>query len=98
MFRKGTKEIEITEPRTKNQTCDWISRCGREFIDHLSFSFSLGFSVFQLFGLRKKHLDCKLFAAKANEKQSHSRNSKELSRNKPTWEAAATTTSLSVQI
>jgi len=72
VFRRRTKEIEITEPHTKNQTCDWISRCGWEFMDHLPCIFSLGFSVFQLFGPLKKHLDCKLFAAKANVKQSHS--------------------------
>jgi hypothetical protein len=61
LLLKASKGIENSGPHTASQACDWFQHYGQEVTDHPPY-----ISDFHLFGLLKKHLTEKQFAADAS--------------------------------
>jgi len=66
---KGIHELDITEPHTANQTCDWQWHCSWDVMDHPPCSPYLMPSNFCLFEPLKKHLAGKWFTTDSEMKQ-----------------------------
>jgi len=66
---KGIRELDITEPHTANQTCDWQWHYRSDVMDHPPCSPYLTPSNFCLFEPLKKHLAGKWFTTDSEMKQ-----------------------------